>query len=291
MRPFRFSGNCRLAARRFSPRAGIEFLLLAAFCLLPALLEAQQAKLVVTAFDQRTGEPVTDLQAANFNIQDDRTTLRINRAEYKEDLLDVMLLIDTSLVGEMVQPLGAGFIQSLGDKEQMAMVAYHSSADLVQDFTASKDLLLGALTRVRYGNNPRVLDALYAAIDGGFQYATGRRAIVLLSAGVEGNSRVSEGEVLQLARQRNVAIYPVYVIGAERGMFRRLAQFSGGAYFDARRLELKPSDLADLAYSVVRGYYEIEVSGVFTLGHRIEVKIEGLPRSRRNVWASARPLD
>jgi VWFA-related protein len=254
-------------------------------------LAAQQSRLSVTVFDEKTGEPIKDLAASNFVITDDKTQLRVESAEYKEGLLDVMLLIDTSLVGEMVRPLGTAFVKSLDAKEQMAIVAYDNAADLIQDFTSSKELLLGSLQRVSYGNNPRVLDALFAAIDGGFQHTAERRVIILLSAGVEGNSRVAESEVLRLARQKNVAIYPVYVVGAERGMFRMLAERTGGAYFGARRLKLKPQPLADLAYSVVRGYYDLRVSGVQRLGERIDVKIEGLPKSDKKVWASARPTE
>jgi VWFA-related protein len=258
---------------------------------LPGPAPAQQAQLLVTVFDERTGEPVKDLKASNFNILDDETQLSVERAEYKESLLDLMVLVDSSLLGEMVRPLGSAFVKGLGPKEQMAIVAYDSSANLIQDFTSSKELLLKALQQVSYGNNPRVLDALYAAIDDGFEHTVGRRVIVLLSAGVEGRSRVAESEVLQLARQKNVAIYPVYVVGAERDMFRRLAQYSGGAYFGARRLKLQPQPLSDLVYSVVRGCYELAVTGVHTLGHRIQVKIEGVPKSDKRIWASARPVE
>jgi VWFA-related protein len=254
-------------------------------------LHAQKARLSVTVFDEKTGEPIKDLKPSNFRITDDNTQLRVESAEYKEGLLDVMVLIDTSLVGEMVRPLGTAFVKSLGTQEQMAIVAYHNSADLIQDFTSSKELLLGSLQKVSYGNNPRVLDALFAAIDGGFEHTAERRVIILLSAGVEGNSRVAESEVLRMARHKNVAIYPVYVVGAERGMFRMLAERTGGAYFGARNLKLKPQPLADLVYSVVRGYYDVAVSGVYTLGQRIDVKIEGLPKSNKKIWASARPVE
>ncbi len=278
----------RRSLRNFFRSVLPEALVLLVMCL---PLPAQEGRLSVTVFDSKTGQPIKDLKASHFQIKDDDTQLRVESAEYKEGLLDVMLLIDTSLVGEMVRPLGTAFVRSLGAKEQMAIVSYHNSADLIQDFTASKELLLGSLQRVSYGNNPRVLDALFAAIDGGFQHTAERRVIILLSAGVEGNSRVAESEVLRLARQKNVAIYPVYVVGAERGMFRMLAERTGGAYFGARNLKLKPQPLADLVYSVVRGYYDLRVSGVHTLGQRIEVKIEGLPKSDKRIWASARPAE
>ncbi len=250
-------------------------------------LVAQDAKLIVTVFDEKTGESLKDLQDRNFQIIDDKTRLTITSVAYKEELVDIMLLIDTSLVGEMVRPLAAAFVEQKGDEEQMAIVSYHNSADLIQDFTSSRNLLYSAFDQVRYGNNPRVLDALYAVIDGGFQYSTARRVIVLLSAGVEGRSRVSEAEIIQLARQKRVSVYPVYVMGVEREMFRRLAGGTGGAYFGAKKLKLKPDELSRRVYSVVRGYYEIGVRGVYALGDRIKVEVVGLPKSKRKIRATS----
>ena len=264
---------------------------LAALVITSLCLPAQQAKLRVTVFDPKTGEPAKDLRAENFSVVDDKTQLRVERAEYKESLLDVMVLVDTSLVGEAVRPLGEAFIQGLGEKEQMAVVAYHESAELIQDFTSSKQLLQRSLAQVQYGNNPRVLDALYAVMDSGFENTAGRRVIIVLSAGLEGNSRVPEAEIFQLARLKGVSIYPVFVVGAERWLFRRLAERTGGAFFGARNLELSPKALCELVYSVVRGQYELDVSGVHTLGNKVEVKVTALPKSRQKVWASALPLD
>ena len=253
---------------------------------------AQQIKLLVTVIDEKTGRPIENLQASNFLVIDDKTPLRVESAEYQKHLLDVMVLLDTSALGEVVRPLGVSFIDGLGEKEQMAIVAYHDSADLVQDFTSSKELLRNSMRQLRYGNNPRAMDGLFAALDGGFDVSSaGRRVIVLLTAGVEGRSRVALAEVLGLAREKRVSIYPVYVRGTDRGLFRRLAHRTGGADFGARRLKLKPKELSGIVYSVLRGSYTLEVSGVYTLGERLEIGIQELSKSNIKPWASALALE
>ena len=108
---------------------------------------------------------------------------------------------------------------------------------------------------------------------------------------MEGNSRVTEAEVLRLARQRAVSIFPVYVLGVERGMFRRLSDNSGGADFASRKLKLKPAELSKLVFSVLRGHYELLVSGVSRTGERVEVKIQEGPKAGRKLRASALPLE
>ena len=267
-------------------------LLLTGFVLLTApWLGAQQTKMLVTVFDEKTGESIRDLSPQNFLVVDDKTTLRVAGADFVEGLVDAMVLVDTSLVGEVVRPLAAAFVEGLGEKEQMALVSYHSSADLIQNFTSSKQMLFNALRQVRYGNQPRVLDALYAALDGGFENTAGRRVIVLLSAGIESRSRSSLAEVLGLARQRNISIFPVYVSRADKGLFRRLALNSGGAFFGVRKLKLQPKPLSKLVYSVLRGHYVLELHGVYRLGDRVEVTVQGLPKSKRKTWAATLPLE
>lgn len=254
-------------------------------------LAAQSVKLIATVFDEKTGKPIEDLQAENFSVLDGKRPLQVVSAEYKDSLLDVMVLIDASLIGEMVAPMGSSFVAGLGEKEQMAIVAFDSSAELIQDFTSSKQLLRQSLTRIRYGNNPRILDALYATLDGGFQNTVARRVIVILSAGAEGDSRTRLNEVLALARRRSVSIFPVFVVGADKSLFRKLAENTGGAYFGAQNLKLNPKQLSELVYPVLRKYYLLELSGAYTLGQEVEIEVVGLPKSKMRVRASALAME
>jgi VWFA-related protein len=247
------------------------------------------SKLLVTVIEQKSGKPLPDLKAADFTVLDDRTPRQVEAAEVSQSLLDVMLLLDTSLVGEMVRPVAASLIDQLQPKEQMAIVSFHSSADLIQDFTSSRELLKRAVASVRYGNTPRMLDALYAAIDGGFQNSTFRRVVLLLTTGFEGSSRVNEREVLKLARRNAVSIYPVYMAGAERSMFENLARQSGGASFSLRdmRKSLHEPPGARI-FGVLRSYYTVTVAGNLSLGEKVRVEVQ---RAGVKLLVSALPLE
>jgi VWFA-related protein len=249
-----------------------------------------QTRLQVTVIDRRSGQPLTDLKAGDFRVVDDREARPVQAAEYAAATVDLMLLLDTSLVGESVFPLGEAFISGLREKEQMAVVSYASSADLIQDFTSSKELLHRSIHNVRFGNAPRVVDALYAAAEGGFQNTVGRKVIVLLSAGVEGYSKTNEREVLSLARRNQISIFPVYVRGVERSLFEHLARDSGGAFFSARDLKLPPPKLAGLVYTVLRGRYLLTLGENRALGDNVHVEITA-PRPGMRVWASGMPVE
>ena len=168
-----------------------------AICLTLLLAPVARAstRLLVTVTDPHTGESAADLKAADFTVLDDKAPRAVESAELTSEPVDIMLLLDTSLVGEAVQPVAANLILQLDAKEQMAVISFASSADLVQDFTSSRQLLNDAVRKVKYGNTPQVLDALYASIDGGFGSSPFRRVVLLLTTGLEGGSRVSDKEV------------------------------------------------------------------------------------------------
>lgn len=245
-------------------------------------------RVLVTVVEQRSGKPVTGLAAKDFNLLDDRTPRKVEAVEFTKGTLDIMLLLDTSLVGGMVQPVAENIVAQLDPKEQMAVVSFHSSADLIQDFTSSKELLMRSISQVKYGNAPRVLDALFAAIDGGFRGSGFRRVILLLTTGFEGPSRTSERDVIRLARRNGVSIFPIYVTGGAKSLFENLARQTGGASFNLR--DLKRADVAEPGpriFEVARGHYTLTVAGNLSLGDRVRVEVKHPERT----FVSALPLD
>lgn len=259
--------------------------------LLAGALAGQELRFVATAFDEKTGEPFTDLGPENFAIQDGSTPLRVLQAEYSEEKLDIMLLADSSRIGEAVSPLVGPMIERLSEGDQMALVGFDQSATLLQDFTGSKDLLRRAWGSMRYGNNPRILDALFAVLDGGFENATARRVAVVLATGVEGSSRTPPADVFELARRRGVQIHFVFMEGADARLMRDVAEKAAGAWFHSKKLDLRPDELAARVHSVIKGRYAITATGVSTLSGKIKADVVGLPKSKAKPVATVLAID
>jgi hypothetical protein len=158
----------------------------------------------------------------------------------------------------------------------------------VQDFTSSPELLTRAVSSGKFGNAPRVLDALYASLSEGFKSSAYRRVLILLSSGVEGPSRMSEREVLRLARRNAVSIYPVFVLGQEKPMFERLARSTGGACFELRdRQRVPEGKTAARNFEVIRSASLLTVEGNLALGGQVRVEIKRPER----MFVSGLPLD
>lgn len=262
----------------------MRFAILALAACLPL---AASSKILVTVVEQKTGMPVTDLKASDFLVLDDKIPRSVEGAKYETGPVDTMLVVDASLAGEMVRGTAGALVSELGDKEQMGLVAFHTSPDLLQDFTSSKDSLLRALSAIRYGNDPRVLDAVYASADGGFANTTYRRVILLVTSGFEGNSRVGEKSVVQLCRKNGISVFTVYATGRERGMFEFLARQTGGASFSAAAVGKSTDKPSARIFEAMRGRYELTVSGNLALGEKLKVEVPGT----RKLFVSALPLD
>jgi VWFA-related protein len=245
-------------------------------------------RLSVTVIDSKSGRPVTDLKADDFTVFEDKLARKVEAAEYATDIVDVMFLFDTSLAGQTVRPVADDLIAQLKPKEQMAIVSFHSSADLIQDFTSSKELLARAVSSVTYGNEPRVLDGIYAAIDTGMKNATFRRVVLLLTTGYEGDSRMTDRDVARLARKSGVSIYPVYATGRERSLFEHLAQRTGGAVFSLQQMRKSTkAEIGARIFETIRGHYTLTIPGNLALGEKLRVEI-----ARPGKWfTSALPLE
>lgn len=251
-------------------RVFASILLLAA--MLPALAPAS-IRLLVTVVEQKTAKPVTDLKAGDFTVIDGGSPRRVEAAEYRVAPVDVMLLVDSSLVGQAVQAAANDLIGQLQEKEQMALVAFHSSADMVQEFTSSKSALQRALADIKYGNEPRVLDGVYAAADGGFANAVLRKVILLLTTGMDGGSRITEREILQLCRKNGVSIYPLYLTSRERGLFEMLARNTGGVAMSMREIEKAAKPPSSRVFEAIRGNYTLTLSGNLRTTEKLKIEL------------------
>lgn len=227
-----------------------------------------ETRLLVTVVEQNTMMPVTDLKPSDLEVTDGKRTRAVEKVERLEGLLDLALLVDASLVGEMVQPAAADIIDQIGEKDQMSIVAFDSSATLVQDFTSSKQLLLGSLEQIKYGNAPRILDAVYATIDGAFTNTGFRRIVILITAGLEAGSRTPEARLYRAAQRNQVTVYSLFV-GGWRGMFRELAEKTGGAALSLQDMRKRTKKgPGELVFDLIRNQYTVTISGDSSLAKK-----------------------
>jgi hypothetical protein len=148
-------------------------------------------------------------------------------------------------------------------------------------------MILRAMSGIKLGNEPHVLDALYASMEG-FQNSPFRRVIILLTSGLEGSSRVSEKDVIRIAQRNQVSIFPAYVAGGERSMFENLARQTGGASFNIPQMKKAgAAQPAPRIFDSVRGHYTLTLEGNLRLSDKLKIEVKSAPKAQ----ISALPLD
>lgn len=246
-----------------------------------AVAAAQEPKLVVTVANQ-FGFPIKDLAAADFTVTQDKAARTVQSAEYKSDpLVDVALLLDTSEVGAQVrgdiQQIASLFIDRLQPKEQMAVIGYATSADLVQDFTSSKPLLRRAIAEFRYGNKPAVLDSIYAAVDGAFERSPGRRVLMVIGSGLDWRDRVKAAEVIEQARRNAVSVFAISLVSDSD--LEKITEQTAGLYYRGRQLKQIQQVVENMSQSF-RGHYELALPGPPLDTGKLKVEVRRLERPK-----------
>ena len=247
----------------------------------PGFVEKIDTDLVlldVAVFDQ-TGKPANKLQKDDFQVYEDKIKQNIESVDRVDVPLSLGIVIDTS--GSMrtklavVSDSAAGLIKQLKNEDEAFIAQFKIEAELVRDFTRDKRDLEDGLTELYTSGGTSLLDAIIATADHAQQKGKQRKkALVVITDGVERNSAVKEKEVIKAIQEDDVQIYLVGILDETdepSGLFGksnakkakdlliRLADDSGGRAFfpkDAREIPAIMEQIAkDLRAQYVLGYF------------------------------------
>lgn len=181
------------------------------------------------------GAYVSNLTKDDFAIFEDGKPQTIRYFNREKDLaLTIGLLVDVSgsqerLIGVERQAAIQFFASVLGKKDMAFLISFGSEAELLQDYTNSHRLLRDALEKLRVNaavtglhpgpvptiSKPRgtvLFDAVYLATTDRLKGEVGRKAIVLITDGVDQGSRLSIRDAMTAAQKADAVIYSVYYV-------------------------------------------------------------------------------
>ncbi|HEY8766160.1 MAG TPA: VWA domain-containing protein [Dehalococcoidia bacterium] len=140
-----------------------------------------------------TGQPITGLSAQNFNVKSGESAIPVTGVTTTSDPsvgIAVVLAFDVS--GSMAgQPLdeaksaGKALIDQLGPSDEAAIVAFSDQTAVVQGLTTDKPRLDQAIDGLAVGGNTALYAAVGQSIAVAQQAPLPRRAVVLLTDGVD----------------------------------------------------------------------------------------------------------
>lgn len=195
-----------------------------------------------TVTDDR-GRFVTDIGREEFTVLEDGVPQTIATFADGEQPVSIALAVDRSWSMangplDAAQRGGRELLRELGDQDRAMLVAIGSEVEVPVALTADRQAVDAALQALDPWGSTALHDAVVTAFDA-IEPAPGRRALVLVSDGLERNSRRSTADVLARVRASDVLAYPLVVQRKVPPVLDQLALTTGGR---AQRVK----DLADL---------------------------------------------
>jgi VWFA-related protein len=219
---------------------------------------------------ERKGNYVRGLEAADFEVYEDGKRQEIKFFARETDLpLTIGLLVDVSrsqerLIETEKRASERFFERVLRPKDMAFLISFGPDTDLLQDSTSSPGLLRRGLEQLRVtggvggvytpstvpipggGRGTVLYEAVWLAAKDKLRREVGRKAIILITDGVDVGSRVKIGEAIEEAQRSDAIIYtilfedPRYTSamfgGASgEGAMKRMAEETGGRMFRVDR--------------------------------------------------------
>lgn len=168
----------------------------------------------------KTGRPYTGLKADNFRVYDNGIEQVIQHFSTEDRPYTMGLVLDRSgSMAEMIKEVyQAAFhtVTASKPEDEFFITTFSDTSALRQDFSKDQALLEKRLRGVAAEGRTALYDAVLSALDHIKQGSYDKKALLVVTDGADNTSQHSFQELLERARQENVAIYIV-------GMFDELA--------------------------------------------------------------------
>jgi VWFA-related protein len=210
-------------------------------------VDARLVNLPVVVRDKK-GALIQNLTKDDFILQVDGKPQTIRYFDKDTNLPLVLgLLVDTSRSQRSVldeeRTASSTFLDQMltAPKDQAFIAQFARQVELLQDLTTSRPLLQKALREIDTPGNTSdddassrrggttLYDALFLASDELMHKQTGRKAIIILSDGVDRNSKETLVKSIEAAQRADTIIYAIYFKGEEAPM-QNPNQHSRGGY-------------------------------------------------------------
>ena len=229
--------------------------------------------------------PVGNLKKENFRVFEDRKEQQITVFKHEDAPLSLGLVIDNSRsIEPRKQRLDAAalsFVRKGNPEDETFIVHFDDTARLDRDFTGSIPALEDALAGVKPFGQTAIYDALILALEHMENAKHLKKAILLITDGVDNSSKHTMSEAIEATKRSRVAVYTVGLLSMSGGQkaedsLIHIAEASGGrAYFpnnvDEARMHMERV-ARDLREQYTLGYFPSNRNG----GWR-SVRVDVLP--------------
>jgi Ca-activated chloride channel family protein len=205
--------------------------------------------LVPVSVTDRRGATVNGLDRSNFTVFEDKAPQPIAAFCAEDAATSVGLIFDTS--GSMRDKLGVAktalrtFAGNANSADEAFLFTVSTRPDVSSAFTSDLGALVERAHLLTASGDTALIDTIYAGLERMRSASNPRRALLILSDGMDNHSRKSRSELMRLAMETDVQIYAIRVDSRvrtkkaieqqeeQRGLafLQDLAENTGGLHF------------------------------------------------------------
>jgi len=165
----------------------------------PINVETSVVRLNVGVAD-RQGRPITDLERSVFTVYEDGVKQQIVGFEPSTAPFSVVLMLDMSgstlPFRQVLKQAANRFVYALGPDDRVAVVEFYDRVNLRNDFTTNGKVILHSIDASNGRGKTRLYDAIDFALDKLAREKGRRKAIIVLSDGVDSLAQSADRDQL-----------------------------------------------------------------------------------------------
>ncbi|HUK91610.1 MAG TPA: VWA domain-containing protein [Blastocatellia bacterium] len=181
----------------------------------PIKLKATLVQVPVVATDSGGKRYVADLHKNEFEVFENGVKQEIEVFASTEIPFSVTLVLDSS--GSTTDQLNKiksaalAFIDNLRPADRVMIINFDDSVHVQCEFSSDRDVLKRAVEAVQVGQFTQVYEAVYTAVWERLKHASGRKAAIIFTDGIDtASSEISEDDTLDaIADTEGLLVYPI----------------------------------------------------------------------------------
>jgi len=229
--------------------------LLTAACLLSSLLAqagrqahpSSSAATVLNVVATRVNGAATPITSKDVSLFDNGVEQSVRNFAPDMSPARIVLLVDNSLTiradVDKLERATLEFAYEIYDGDKLLIVGYDNNAEIVSDWTDNAKQIAAELKTFRKKGDPHLFDSIMAVVEDGLRpLSAQKRAIVVISDGLDRGSKAKFKQALSALQALDIAVYCVQAPDRTRGAIRRdvpkprqviddLAEGTGGRIF------------------------------------------------------------
>jgi Ca-activated chloride channel family protein len=275
----------------------------------PVLRADVKMVLVPVSVTDRRGASVNGLEQKSFTVLEDKVPQKIVSFSNDDSPCSVGVVLDIS--GSMRNTLGAAkevvraFLRTTNKEDEFLLLTVSTQPAVTPGFTTDVADVEQSIGTTKPGGMTALIDTVYLGLNRMREARQPRRALLILSDGIDNQSRYSQSELLRVALEADVQIYTViFDTGAAGGstggsvpfrpsmiakpgargpaqqgpeMLETLAERTGGLHFHVRNQADANEAVTNAGQAIRNEYligYQPSDSGSSGKWHRVQVKLD-----------------